>query len=70
MLVRMHLVIWAIITFTTTHLFAERAFMATYSSVAWIAQYFLVLDSKERSPFLYFGRSFLSRQDAASPAIL
>jgi hypothetical protein len=37
MLVLMHLAIWGIITFTTTHLFAERAFMTAYSSVAWIA---------------------------------
>jgi hypothetical protein len=43
--------------------------MSAYSIVAWIAQYLLVLDSRERSLFLDFGRSFLSRQDA-SPVIL
>jgi hypothetical protein len=128
-------VIWAIVTFATTHLFAERAYilgqaigtvailpwqlsifvrelgidrkrflvaigihlailllgivgllaflhfredpgiwmivalMSAYSVAAWIAQYLLVLDGRERSLFLDFGRSFLSRQDA-SPAIL
>ncbi|SDR81378.1 lipopolysaccharide biosynthesis protein [Bradyrhizobium canariense] len=43
--------------------------MCAYSAAAWIAQYFLVLDRKERSLFLDFGRSFLGRPDA-SPAIL
>jgi hypothetical protein len=135
MLMLIHLVIWAITTFATTHLFAERAFilgqaigtvailpwqlsvfvrelgidrrrflaaigihltillvgavgllaflhfgkapgiwmiampMAAYSLAAWIAQYFLVLDSRERSLFRDFGRSFLGRQDT-SPAML
>jgi O-antigen/teichoic acid export membrane protein len=135
MLMLIHLVIWAIVTLATTHLFAERAYilgqaigtvailpwqlsifvrelgidrkrflaaigihlailllgamgllaflhfredpgiwmigllMSAYTMVAWIAQYLLVLDSRERSLFLDFGRSFVSRQDA-SPAIL
>jgi O-antigen/teichoic acid export membrane protein len=135
LLMLIHLVIWAIVTFATAHLFAERAFilgqavgtvavlpsqlsifvrelgidrkrfiaaigihlatlllgamgllailhfradpglwtiaalMAAYSFAAWIAQYLLVLDSRERRLFLDFGRSFLNRQDA-SPAIL
>jgi hypothetical protein len=43
--------------------------MGAYSLAAWIAQYLLVLDGRERSLFLNFGRSFLRRQDA-SPAIL
>ena len=43
--------------------------MSAYSIVAWIAQYLLVLDGRERSLFLDFGRSFLGRRDA-SPAIL
>lgn len=135
LLMVIQLVIWAIVTFAATHLFAERAFilgqavgtvatlpwqlsifvrelgidrkrllaaigihlailllgamgllaflhfradpgiwmiavlMSAYSIAAWIAQYLLVLDRKERSLFLDFGRSFLSRRDA-SPAIL
>jgi hypothetical protein len=134
MLMLIHLVIWAIVTFATMHLFAERAFilgqaigtvailpwqlsvfvselgidrkrflaaigihltilllgavgllallhfredpgiwmiaalMAAYSLAAWIAQYFLVLDGRERSLFLDFGRSFINSKDA-SPAI-
>jgi O-antigen/teichoic acid export membrane protein len=135
LLMSIHLVVWAVVTFATAHWLAERAFilgqtigtavilpwqlwifvrelklnprkflvaigthfailatgavmlaaflhfrpypgivmiavlMCTYSVAAWIAQYFLMLDRRERGRFLNFGRSFLSRQDA-SPAIL
>lgn len=41
-----------------------------YSAAAWIAQYLLMLDRRERSLFLNFGKSFLGRQQDASPALL
>jgi O-antigen/teichoic acid export membrane protein len=135
LLMGIHLAIWALVTLTTTHLLAERAFilgqtigtvailpwqlaifvrelgidprrflvaiaihlailsleaillaglvhmggypgiftiaglMALYSVVAWVAQYLLVLDRRERSLFLRFGRSLLGPRDA-SPAML
>jgi O-antigen/teichoic acid export membrane protein len=135
LLMVLQLAIWAIVTFATAHLFAERAYilgqavatvavlfpqlsifvrelaidrkkflaaiglhlailllgamgllaflhfradpgiwmiavlMSAYTIAAWIAQYLLVLDGKERSLFLDFGRSFVSRGDA-SPAVL
>jgi hypothetical protein len=44
--------------------------MCVFSAAAWIAQYLLMLDRRERSLFLKFGKSFLGRQQGASPALL
>lgn len=44
--------------------------MCVFSAGAWTAQYLLMLDRRERSLFLNFGKSFLGRQQDASPALL
>jgi O-antigen/teichoic acid export membrane protein len=135
LLMGLHLIGWAIITFATIHMFAERAFIfgqviatlavlpwqlstyskalgtdrkkflsitsihfaimvltgatlaaflqfvpapgiwmigvliAVYSVAAWIAEFLLMLDRKQRSTFIDFGRSFLHR-GTPSPAVL